>query len=38
MYKEAALEEKFNIVEPKHFTRLIPTTVEGVKNRVLSKR
>lgn len=37
MYKEPALLEQFDIVEPKYYHRKLPTTIEGVKNRILSK-
>lgn len=37
MYDTAALKEYFEVVEPQHYTRTIPTTVQGVIDRVLSK-
>ncbi|CAO1631734.1 unnamed protein product [Parajaminaea phylloscopi] len=37
MYKEPALLDQFEIVEPKYYSRKLPTTVQGVKDRVLSK-
>ena len=37
MYKEPALNDQYEVVPAEYFSRKLPTTVDGVKNRVLSK-
>lgn len=37
MYKQPSLLEQFEVLEPKYYTRKLPATLQGVKDRVLSK-